>query len=374
MESRRIMSGAAWHGTGAWIGRAGPVLTAALLLAAQACGDGPSGTGPGETRAGGPADAATTVRTVSEVEVPAPARPADTPVATAAPSRPVTFAEAEQAYSDGRYGEAVELFRAYARQKPGVAWGRYMLGLAAWKAGKTELAEEALRAALDQDPTHLKSLVNLSRVLVQDGRASDAVGPIGRALDQAPDDPVVLRVAGNVRLSLGQLDEAEHLYRASARRDAGDPWTLNDLGLALIRQGQYSKALAPLARAVDLEPDRPAFQNNLGAALERTGHPEQAAHAYRAALDAEPDYTRAQVSLERVRDRKPADGVTPVDLAALAESFDAGPGRPSAAAATPAASEPVVPAADSVRTGSTPPPADSLPRVPARTAPDSLGG
>jgi len=335
--ARELRKGRTWHGTGCWIGRAGAALAAALVLAgAAACGgdEGPTRNAPGETAAGGPEAAPAVGRTTpgdgSAVSRPGSAvagAPASagtgTPGTESTPevTGPVDWTSASGAYRDGRYDEAVTLFRAYASQKPDNAWGHYMLGLSAWKAGRPRLAEEGFRAALDRDPDHVKTLVNLSRLLLEQDRTGDAGATIEHALEVAPDDPVVLRVAGNVRTAQGRLEEAEDLYRASALRDPEQAWSLNDLGLVLVRLGRYDEALAPLARAVTLEPGEPAFQNNLGAALERTGHPAQAAEAYRRALESTPDYRKAQVSLERVRGREPGPGTTPVDLAALAETF-----------------------------------------------------
>lgn len=335
--ARELRKGRTWHGTGSWIGRAGAALTAALVLAgAAACGgdQGPNRAAPGETAAGGPEAAPTVGRTTPDggtVPARASATPAEasagtdsgTQVAEPTPevTGPVDWETAAGAYRDGRYDEAVSLFRAYASQKPDNPWGHYMLGLSAWKARRPQLAEEGFRAALDRDPNHVKSLVNLTRLLLEQDRTEDAGATIEHALEVVPDDPVALRVAGNVRTAQGRLEEAEDLYRASAVRDPEQAWSLNDLGLVLVRLGRYDEALAPLARAVTLEPGEPAFQNNLGLALERTGHPDQATEAYRRALESEPDYRKAQVSLERVRDREPEPGTTPVDLASLAETF-----------------------------------------------------
>ncbi len=70
---------------------------------------------------------------------------------------PVAFSEAEAVYRDGRFSEATALFGAYVERKPENAWGHYMLGLSAWKAGETERAEAAFGKALELDAKHLKS-------------------------------------------------------------------------------------------------------------------------------------------------------------------------------------------------------------------------
>lgn len=231
---------------------------------------------------------------------------------------PVTYAAAESVYREGDHEEAVRHFEAYVERKPGNPWGRYMLGLSAWKADRDERAVEAFEAALERDPDHVKSLVNLSRVLLELERPEEAREKIDRALAVDPTRPDVLRVAGNVALELGELARARTLYRKAVTADGTDAWSANNLGLVLIREGRFEDALPPLARAVELRPETAVFRNNLGVALERTGHPQLAGQSYRIA--SEGGHGTAGASLERVREHLPA-GEDTLDLGTLARRF-----------------------------------------------------
>lgn len=238
----------------------------------------------------------------------------------ASPSN-VTYGDAERVYRSGEYAEAADLFEAYATRRPDNPWGHYMAGIAAWKAGDHVRAEAALRRTLQVAPTHEKALLNLARVLLEEGKASDALDPAERVVALDSSSGQAWRVLGNARSDLGMVDEAVSAYRRALVLDHRDAWTMNNLGLLMIREGRYEDALPPLARATDLRPEVAVFENNLGVALERCGHPAEAADAYRAALDAEPDYARAQLSLDRVGTRS-GDAVSPpLDLAALSSSF-----------------------------------------------------
>lgn len=232
---------------------------------------------------------------------------------------PVTYAAAESVYHEGDYLEAVRHFEAYVERRPDNPWGRYMLGLSAWKADRDGRAAEAFEAALERDPDHLKSLVNLSRVLLELERPEEARGSIDRALAVDPSSPDVLRVAGNVALELGETDRARTLYRRAVQADGRDAWSMNNLGLVLIHDGRFQEALPPLARAAELRPEEPVFRNNLGTALERTGHPGLASESYRIAAEA--GHPTAGTSLERVTPHVPADGTGTLDLGALARRF-----------------------------------------------------
>jgi Tfp pilus assembly protein PilF len=234
--------------------------------------------------------------------------------------RNVTFASAEAAYAKGRYREAVESFDVYVQRRPDNAFGHYMLGLSAWKSGDGERARAAFERSLELDSTNVKTLLNLGRVLLEQGRPDDALVRVGAAIEIDSGLAEARRMMGRVQTARGQRDSAMTSYRVALSLDPADSWSMNNLGLVLIEQGRYAEALLPLARAVELRPDAPAFANNLGVALERTGHLGAAADAFRAALKADSSYAKASRSLARVDGK--SDDSTAVDLHALAETFN----------------------------------------------------
>lgn len=233
----------------------------------------------------------------------------------------VTYGDAEKVYRAGGYGEAADLFEAYTTRKPDNIWGHYMLGISAWKALDHERAEQALLRALEIDPEHEKSLINVSRVLLEQNRPAAALEYAEDAVLVSSESVSAWRVLGNVRSSLGEVEEAEAAYQRALVLDERDAWSMNNLGLLRIEAGRYEDAIAPLARAVELSPSTAVFQNNLGVALERTGHMIEAADAFRAALDADPEYAKAEASLERVEGRITSGEWRPIDLGTMATTF-----------------------------------------------------
>jgi predicted Zn-dependent protease len=233
----------------------------------------------------------------------------------------VQYEDAEAAFTTRDYSTAQAMFTAYTEQHPTNPWGYYMLGLSAWKAGDPVQAESAFVAALDRDPRHVKSMLNLSRVLLETERASDALERVQAALEVDSESTDAYRLMGRAQYALGHVNEAVDAYRTAIALDTNDVWSMNNLGLILIQQGRFDEALGPLARATQLDSTVATFQNNLGIALERTGHYTTSAVAYRAALSADSSYDKASVSLARVDGRPDEPGVEPVDLATLAQDF-----------------------------------------------------
>lgn len=248
----------------------------------------------------------------------APAQPV---VVETQPPKEVTYEEAEAAYHARCYDEAVDLFTLYTERKSENPWGYYMLGLSAWKAGEYASAEEAFEQSLELDPRHVKSWINLGRVLLDDGRPEEALAKIDSALAIDPELHIANRIKGRVYHQLGRTDKAIDAYRRAIRVNSNDAWSMNNMGLILIEDGRYDEALAPLARAVELKSDVAIFRNNLGMALEHTGHIRSAEDAYTAAVAIDETYTKARANMDRITGVDEDAGIPPVDLAALALRF-----------------------------------------------------
>ena len=234
---------------------------------------------------------------------------------------PVTFERAESVYHERRFDEATTLFKAYTESSPKNPWGFYMVGMSSWKSGDRTGAEAAFGRALQLDSTHVKAHLNLSRVLIEDGRPSEAVPHIERAIALDSVSSEGYRLLGRAYDALGKTDSAVSGYQKALVRDDGDFWAMNNLAMVYIGEGQFEDALGPLARATQLAPEVATFQNNLGIALERSGHLTAAALAYQAAIVADSTYGKAATSLARVRQLKEDPNIPPVDLTSLVGKF-----------------------------------------------------
>ena len=108
----------------------------------------------------------------------------------------VTYEIAETAYREGRFPDAVALFEEYVANQSENPWGHYMLGLSARMAGDVETSVSAFERALELDPRHIKSHLNLSRVLIRAGRLEEAEVQIERALEIDDESGDAFRLLG----------------------------------------------------------------------------------------------------------------------------------------------------------------------------------
>ena len=213
---------------------------------------------------------------------------------------PMSFADGQAAYQARKYSDATAIFDHYTTQRPANAWGHYMLGLSAWKSGDLAKSEQAFEKALSVDPHHVKSLMNLSRVFIEQKRYDDALARLSSAAEIDPDSTEVQRLLGRTYHTQGKTDEAVSAYRRAIELNELDAWSMNNLGLVFLETKRADEALPLLTQATELRPEVPVFHNNLGMALEHTGRFKQAATEYKAALAADPGYDKAKRNLARV--------------------------------------------------------------------------
>ncbi len=288
---------------------AGIVSTVIAVYAFAACGD----RNPDQARASEP------VGSTTSTTVPVSTGSTEKPALVI--SGPVTFEMADSAYRGRRYDDATVLFKTYTESRPNNAWGFYMLGLSAWKSGAREQAESAFVQALTLDSTHVKSHLNLSRVLLESGQPDSALVHIDAAIALDSTSSEALRLQGRAFEAQGKTDDAIVAYQRAIVKNDSDTWAMSNLGALYIRLERFEDAIGPLARANEIEHKVATFHNNLGMALELTGRYQQSVEQYRAALAIEGTYGKAVSNLQRVELVKQDPSITSVDLTERSKQF-----------------------------------------------------
>ena len=147
-------------------------VTATLLLAGFAAVGCSKSSETVEAKAGSAAPAA--VKSVATSGEKRPDGEASLPNTTPKITTSMSFADGQAAFQARKYSDATAIFDRYTTERPANAWGHYMLGLSAWKSGDLVKSEQAFEKALSVDPKHVKSLLNLSRVFIEQKRYDDA--------------------------------------------------------------------------------------------------------------------------------------------------------------------------------------------------------
>jgi Tfp pilus assembly protein PilF len=142
--------------------------------------------------------------------------------------------------------------------------------------------------------------VNLTRVLLDANRPSDALPVAKHAVEVSPDSGAAHRVLGRVWHTLGSTVEALVAYGRATEIDSTDAWAWNNAGLLLIEGERFDEAVRELANACQHGAEA-VFFNNYGVALERTGRYGEAAEAYARAAGDGNGSEKARLSLARVQ-------------------------------------------------------------------------
>ena len=182
------------------------------------------------------------------IVTPPPAEPVALTPASAAPSPSasvvppdVSYATADSAFRARHYPVATEMFTAYTARRPENPWGYYMLGLSAWHAGQLDRAQQAFEGVLSRDPRHVKALVNLARVLLEENQAPDALTRINEALALDSGLGEGWRVLGRTQAQLGHTDSAIDAYHQALTIDSSDVWAIEQPGSRPYRRGSIQR-------------------------------------------------------------------------------------------------------------------------------------
>ncbi len=133
-------------------------------------------------------------------------------------------ARAQEALDYGDYYEAINIYLELLNElDPPDAELLNKLGIAYARSGKLENAEEAFRAALEQDETYAPALSNL----------------------------------GNIHYSREEYEEAEALYKEAIKYDPDYGTAYNNLAAAYKKQGKIAEAVDALKKSQRLQVKNP---------------------------------------------------------------------------------------------------------------------
>jgi tetratricopeptide (TPR) repeat protein len=150
--------------------------------------------------------------------------------------------------------EAERLANEAAEAKPSLDEPYSVLGLLAADKKDYPKAEEALRKAVEKNPT-ARNQMNLATILSWQGK----------------------------------LDEAIKLLEAAVSADPSYALAQNNLGHSLRQAGKNAEAISALEKAVALSPNTPLYRINLADTLSANGRSADAAAQYKEALVLAPD-------------------------------------------------------------------------------------
>ncbi|MEO0031077.1 MAG: hypothetical protein RIS94_835 [Pseudomonadota bacterium] len=266
------------------------------------------------------------------------------------PGAPALAWELAQAASEaGDSKQAVAVLEGLTRRQPAVSTGWFLLGQ---ELRKLRRAQDAWRADLSgvhassRDPELLKAAVAMN-----DGALDESEAMLAGRLARMPDDPVAMRMLGEVHWRRGDMTEAlRHVEQAVAtapgfdlardflvrlllqanrladaleqaemlaRSPVKNPGIDLLVASVLVRLGEQERAEAIYRTLLAQQPGQPQVWQNLGHVLKTLGDQGGAIEAYRQAVTHQPTMGEAWWSLANLKTVK----LGPADIAAMEQAL-----------------------------------------------------
>ncbi len=188
------------------------------------------------------------------------------------------------------YRDAETLWRDTVAKNPKAWAGFNNLGLILLQTGRAGEAIGNLQRALQLKPNYADAHYNLGIAFAQTDRIEDAINQYEQALRLAPDSAETHNNLGIALKQMGRLDDAISHFEQAVRIAPNDAEVHYNLATTLRQVGKNNEAIVHFEQAVHLKPDFVGAHYNLGAALVKAGRMEEGIQHFEQALRLKPDY------------------------------------------------------------------------------------
>jgi len=151
---------------------------------------------------------------------------------------------------------AIEQYREIYRLEPTDSESALWLARLYRLHNDHDKAEEVLRGILKDDPENEAAVEQLTQLLLDQGKATDAVALLEGLTKRSP-SPGLLDLLGDAYAQAKQLAKAEQAYRKAMALDPSELSHQRGLAQTLLAEEKYSDALAAYQKLADLMPDDP---------------------------------------------------------------------------------------------------------------------
>lgn len=205
-------------------------------------------------------------------------------------------------YQRRRLEEATEVARALVRDQPGMAVGHYHLAQVLLERGRAAEALAVLETALRRGLATPEIVRQTGLLLAGAGRAAEAVVLLGPLA--GTDDLDALNALGLALSESGRQREAREVLNRVFDRDPRNPLAHQHLALVALRLEDWPAARREAELAVAVAPGLHHAWNYLGVALYNLGRPAEAVEAWERAVALDPEdfdllYNLGLVAAER---------------------------------------------------------------------------
>ncbi len=205
-----------------------------------------------------------------------------------------------------KFPEALVLASDLVTREPQNLRALNLMARAMMKQGQWDKALEALEGAQILSPSNPDRLVMIGDACYGKGDLNRALQCYEEAADLDPDlTSTAHRQMGQIKLEMGQVEEALNLFKNSVSEDEAAGF-FNNAAVAAVRDGKPEQALKlyeTAMRALKTNRLKPLIHFNIALSHRRLGHNDDAVKHLKKALQMDPNYEKARVQLEQLTTR-----------------------------------------------------------------------
>ncbi len=150
--------------------------------------------------------------------------------------------------------KAIEQYREINRLDPSDTESALWLARLYRLKNEHDKAEQVLRGILKSDPENEPAVEQLTQLLMDEGKSTEAVTLLEAITAHSP-SPVLLDLLGDAHSQAHDLEKAEKAYRKAVELDPSELSHQRGLGQTLLAEEKYSEALKVFEKLSDVMPD-----------------------------------------------------------------------------------------------------------------------
>ncbi len=168
------------------------------------------------------------------------------------------------------------------------------------KMGDVKSARSSYEVALGENPKSVEAVLGLARLDQVAGRKIEAENGFQKALEMAPNDPLVRSNIGQFYAAEEKWDQAIVMLSEAVKSTPADKNVRYQLGIAMASAGDYQGAMPHLIRAVG----EAEAHYNIGYILRDRGQMQASEQQFLQAVLLKPEFNEAQYWLDEIRREK----------------------------------------------------------------------
>ena len=193
-----------------------------------------------------------------------------------------------EAYSTGRFDEAIAQYRGIIAKRPDMAIAYRHLAFVEWQRGNVNGAIVVLEQGLKAGVTGASVLAQLASYLTDVDRPADAVRLVEPLAADPNVDPDTLNALGIAYARSGREADAARTFEKALALDPGGAIPLENLGVLALQRGDFDAAAARFERAVQVDPHSSQAHSDLGVVALKRGDRKSAIDSWRRAVELDP--------------------------------------------------------------------------------------